>query len=76
MNAQSELNKIVGAATSGVSTAIDVSKKFGNTDKKMADKARQILKEKITVSKSNKEIYAKTRTKLDVKTEDLIGGSK
>lgn len=76
MNAQSELNKIVGAATSGVSTAIDISKKVGNTDKKMADKARQTLKEKISVSKSNKEIYAKTRAKLDVKTEDLIGGSK
>lgn len=73
MNAQAELNKVVGSVTGGINTAISVGQSI---DKKMADRARESLKQKVSVIKSNKDMAAKIRAKLDVKTEDLIGGSK
>lgn len=76
MNAQSELNKVLGSVTSGIGTAIKVGQSISGIDQKMADKARETLKQKISVSKSNKEISSKLKAKLDVDTEDLIGGSK
>lgn len=76
MDAQAELNKVLGSVTSGVGTAIKVGQSISDIDQKMADKARETLKQKISVSKSNKEISSKLKAKLDVDTEDLIGGSK
>lgn len=76
MDAQAELNKVLGSVTSGVGTAIKVGQSISGIDQKMADKARENLKQKISVSKSNKEISSKLKAKLDVDTEDLIGGSK
>ena len=76
MDAQSELNKVLGSVTSGIGTAIKVGQSISGIDQKMADKARETLKQKISVSKSNKEISSKLKAKLDVDTEDLIGGNK
>lgn len=76
MDAQAELNKVLGTVTSGVGTAIKVGQSLSSIDQKMADKARKSLKQKISVSKSNREISSKLRAKLDMNTEDLIGGSK
>lgn len=76
MDAQAELNKVLGSVTSGIGTAIKVGQSISGIDQKMADKARETLKQKISVSKSNKEISSKLKAKLDVDTEDLIGGNK
>jgi hypothetical protein len=76
MNAQAELNKVLGSVTGGIETVIKASQSIGGLDQKMADKARETLKQKISVSKSNKEISSKLKAKLDVDTEDLIGGNK
>lgn len=76
MDAQAELNKVLGSVTSGVGTAIKVGQSISGIDQKMADKARENLKQKISVSKANKEISSKLKAKLDVDAEDLIGGNK
>lgn len=78
MNAQAELSKVAGAVTGPINAAIKLGEKFseGGKDKQMAEKARANLKQKVEATKENREIASKLKAKLDVKTEDLIGGSK
>ena len=78
MNAQAELSKISGSVNGSINTITKLSEKFSGSgvDQKMADKARETLKQKIAVSKSNKEISAKVRAKLDMNADNLIGGDK
>lgn len=76
MDAQSELNKIMGSVTGGIGTAMNVGQSLGGRDQQMADKARETLKQKIFVSKSNRELSLKLKAKLDTDVENLRGGNK
>lgn len=90
MNAQAELNKIIGSVTSGIGTAIKANEEFGTAiktgkpisgiDAKMALKARKVAKQKINAIYENKELYNKARTRRIGKDIDeynkTIGGGK
>lgn len=65
MNAQAELNKILGSVTSGIGTAIKVGKSMDGKDLDMAKKARINLSQKIKAIKQNKSSTEKARTKLN-----------
>ena len=75
MNAQSELNKILGSVTSGVGAAISVGKAVkeketeSGIDEKMAEKARKTAEQKISAMKTNKERTRRVRV-----AEEMIGG--
>lgn len=90
MNAQAELNKIIGSVTSGIGTAIKANEEFGTAiktgkpisgiDAKMALKARKVAKQKINAIYANKELSNKARTRRIGQVMDeynkTIGGGK
>ena len=66
MDAQAELNKVIGSVTGGVGAAIKIGKSIGGKDLDMANKARENLKQKIEATKQNRGASAKIRAKLDI----------